>query len=47
MGEVIEGRWADPHDLGVFPPNCSKCLIQMQPGEVGWLCPSCGLVKIR
>lgn len=43
MSELIDGRWADPEELSVFPPNCPHCLAQMEPGDDGWLCESgCG-----
>lgn len=46
MGEVVEGRWADPEELGVFTPNCPRCLVPMELGEQRWECPECGLVKV-
>lgn len=47
MGDVVEGPWADPEELGIFTPNCPKCLVRMQTGEAGWTCPECGLAKVR
>jgi len=46
MGELIEGQWGDPEDLGVFMPNCPNDLVPMEPDEQAWRCPECGLVSL-
>lgn len=43
MGELIEG-WTDPENLGVFTPNCPKCLVPLEVTDSGWRCPECGTV---